>query len=289
MPRVLKPFKYFEPQTIGEAHQLLSKYGSEAKLLAGGTDVIVFMKKREIGPKYLVCINDIPGLDSIQYSEQNGLKIGPLVTHQSIADSPVINEKFGLLATACNKVGTPQVRNMGTIGGNVCMAGPSQDTIPPLLALGASLKLDGFHGLRTVPIEEFFVGPFKSVLKEDEILTGIEIPPLPSHSAGCYKWVTKISTVDETLAGAAVVLKKNESNGICEEIRIALTSVAHTPMRARKAEDVIRNHKVENGLIEQAAQIAAEETSPRSRADYRRRMTSVLVKEAINESWMEVA
>lgn len=288
MPRVLKPFKYFEPQTIEEACQILSQYGSEAKVLAGGTDVVVFMKKREISPKYIVYIKNIPGLDSIHYTEQDGLRIGPFVTHQSITDSSIIQGKFRLLATACNKVGTPQIRNMGTIGGNVCMAGPSQDAIPPLLALEARLKLVSVDNTRTVPIDTFFLAPFQSILRPDEILTGIEIPALPTNSAGCYRWVTKISTVDETLAGAAVIISRDISDGTCKDIKIALTSVAHTPMRAIKAEELIRNTKVSDDLVDRAAQVAADATSPRSRADYRRRMTGVLVREAINEAWMKL-
>lgn len=206
MARLLKPFEYLEPGTVEEAVQLLSKYGDKAKVLAGGTDLLISMKRRKITPQHIVYIKGIPELDYIRYSQEAGLKIGVLATHSAIADSAIIRDKFELLATACGKVGTPQVRNMGTIGGNICEGGPSQDSIPPLLVLEARLKLVSLHSERIVPIDEFFIAPFKTALQEAELLTEIQIPTPPPRSAGCYKWFTKITTVDETLVGVAVLM-----------------------------------------------------------------------------------
>jgi carbon-monoxide dehydrogenase medium subunit len=177
---------------------------------------------------------------------------------------------------------------MATIGGNVCKAGPSQDTPPVLLVLDARLKLVTLSGDRVVPIDKFFLGPFKTVLQEAELLTEIQIPTPPPRSAGCYKWCTKAVTVDETLVGVAVLMSLDSPGGVCSDIKIALGSVAPTPIRARKAEEVFRGKKVNDRLIEQAAQVAAEETRPRSRADYRRRMSRVLVSEAITEAWQTI-
>jgi len=288
MSRLLKPFEYFEPKTVQEAVEFLSKYGDKAKVLAGGTDLLISMKKRKISPQYVVYIKGIPELDYINYSQEAGLKIGALATHSAIADSPVVREKFELLATACGKVGTPQVRNMGTIGGNICEGGPSQDSIPSLLVLGAKLKLVSLNGERIVPIDEFFITAFKTALREAELLTEIQIPAPPPRSAGCYKWFTKITTVDETLVGVAVLMSLDSSDDICNNLRIGLCSVAPAPIRARRAEEVLRGKKIDNKLIDQAARVAAEETSPRSRADYRRRMTEVLVREAITDTWRKI-
>ena len=288
MPRLLKPFAYLGPKTVREALQIISEYGRKADVLAGGTDLVISMKKRQISPQYIVNIKDIPDLDYIRYSREAGLKIGALATHSAIANSPIIKDMFNPLATACNKVGTPQVRNMATIGGNVCKAGPSQDTPPVLLVLDARLKLVTLSGERVVPIDKFFIGPFKTVLQEAELLTEIQIPTPPRRSAGCYKWCTKAVTVDETLVGVAVLMSLDSPGGVCSDIKIALGSVAPTPIRARKAEEVFRGKKVNDRLIEQAAQVAAEETRPRSRADYRRRMSRVLVSEAITEAWQTI-
>ena len=288
MARLLKPFEYFEPRTVEEAVQLLSKYGHQAKVLAGGTDLLISMKKRKITPQYVVYIKSIPELDYIHYSQQAGLKIGALATHTAIADSAIIKDKFELLASACGKVGTPQVRNMGTIGGNICEGGPSQDSVPSLLVLEAKLKLISLHGERIVPIDQFFIAPFKTALGEAELLTEIQIPTPPPRSAGCYKWFTKITTVDESLAGVAVLMLLDSTDGICRDLKIGLCSVAPTPIRARRAEQVLRDKKIDNSLIERAARVAVEETSPRSRADYRKRMTGVLVREAISETWQKI-
>ncbi len=288
MTRLLKPFEYFEPKTVEEAVQTLSRYGDKAKVLAGGTDLLISMKKRKIGPQCVVYIKGIPELDYINYSQEAGLRVGALATHSAIADSPIIRDKFELLATACGKVGTPQVRNMGTIGGNICEGGPSQDSIPSLLVLEAKLKLVSLHGERIVPIDEFFIAPFNTALQEAELLTEIQIPNPPPRSAGCYKWFTKITTVDETLVGVAVLMSLDSTSGVCSELRIGLCSVAPTPIRARRAGEVLRGKKIDHGLIEQVAQVAAEEARPRSRAGYRRRMTKVLVAEAINETWQKI-
>lgn len=285
---LLPRFEYSAPRTLEEACALLSQNKGNAKVLAGGTDLLVSMKKRNESPSHLIGIRAIPELDYIRYDHENGLKIGARATLQSIASSPVVKNTFEVLATACRKVGTPQVRNMGTLVGNICQAGPSQDTIPALLVLGARLKLVSSPGERVVPIDEFFEGPFQSVAKDDELLTEIQVPPLPTQSAGSWQGVPKGTEVDETLVGVAVLIVAHSSREICDDIKIGLTSVAPTPMRARRAEEVLRGNKIEEKLVEQAAQVAAEETMPRSRADYRRRMTSVLVKRAVNEAWQNV-
>jgi len=285
---ILPRFEYSAPRTVEEACSLLSQYKGKAVVLAGGTDVLVEMKKRHIGPEYLIGIKSIPELDYIRYEEEDGLKIGALVTIQSVADSDVVRERFGLLATACKKIGTPQVRNVATLAGNVCMAGPSQDTPPVLLALGAQLKLVSIRGQRVVAMDEFYTGPFQNVLEEGELLTEIRIPTLPARSAGCYLWITKATEVCETLAGVAVVMTGDSTGESCEDIKIGLCSVAPTPLRARRAEEILRGNKIEDKAIERAAQVAAEEVMPRSRAEYRKRMTSVLTRGAIREVWQAI-
>ncbi len=285
---ILPRFDYLAPSSVDQACSLLAQYKGKVKVLAGGTDLLVSMKKREVNPQYLVSIKAIPDLDYIQYNPEGGLRIGAGTTLQSVADSPIVKDKFGLLATACGKVGTLQVRHMGTIGGNICNGGPSQDTIPSLLALDAKLKLVSLHGERIMPIDTFFTSPFQTALDETELLTEIQVPTPPPISAGGYHWLTKIAAKDETLVGVAVLVASDSSGELCKEIRIGLCSVAPTPIRAKRAEELFRDKKIDDRLIEQAAQVAAEETRPRSRADYRRQMTSLLVKRAINEAWQSI-
>jgi aerobic carbon-monoxide dehydrogenase medium subunit len=288
MFRLLRPFEYHEPGSVSEAVALLTEYGDRARLIAGGTDLVISMKKRDCAPEHVVAIGQLEELDFLEWKPEAGLRLGPLVTHARIARSPVIQEHFPMLAVACNEVGTPQVRNMGTIGGNVCKAGPSQDTPPVLVALDAQLRLVGPLGERIVPMGEFCTGPFCTVLLPDELLVEIAIAPMAPRSAGRYKWVTKITQTDETLVGVAAVLTLGEGE-TCRDVRIAMGSVAPLAVRAWSAEEVLRGRKLSAELIQQAAEAAAAEAHPRSRAAYRRRMVGVLVKEALTDLWHEIA
>lgn len=286
--RLLRPFEYLEPASVSEAVEMLTRHGERARIFAGGTDLVISMKKRQIVPDYLIAISHLSELDFLEAEPDGTLRMGPLVTHARIAASPLVRQRFPMLATACNEVGTPQVRNMGTIGGNLCKAGPSQDTPPVLVALEAKLHLVGPRGMRTVPMDQFCTGPFCTVLAQDELVVEIEIPPLPPRGAGCYKWITKITATDETLAGAGVVVVLKE-DGSFEDVRIGLGSVAPMAIRARKAEALLRGTRPEAARIAEAAQIASEEAEPRSRAAYRRHMVKVLVNEGVTEMHRQIA
>jgi len=282
--RLLTPFDYFEPQSVREAVELLARFGHRARVIAGGTDLVISMKKRQLTPECLIALAGLEELRFIEFDPVSGLRLGPLCTHAEIARSPLVREHFGMLATACNEVGTPQVRNMGTIGGNLCKAGPSQDTPPPLVALEAKLRLLGPQGERVVPLDQFCTGPFCTVLSSDELVVEILIPPLPPGGAGCYKWFTKVTVTDETLAGAGVVVVRGPGD-VCADVRIGLGSVAPMAIRARKAEALLRGNRPAPGLVWEAAERAAQEAEPRSRAAYRRHLVKVLVNEAITELW----
>jgi CO/xanthine dehydrogenase FAD-binding subunit len=277
-------FEYFRPSSIEEVCSLLYKYKEEAKVLAGGTDLFVKMKKKEIRPGILVSLKGIPKLDKIDWDDREGLKIGPLVTHQAIVNHPIIREKFNFFAETCFKIGTRQVRNMGTLVGNICNASPSSDAAASLLALEAKVKLVHLYGERTTPIDEFFIGPFQTVLDPQEMIVEIQIPnPLPC-SAGSYQYLHKASSVGETLVGAAVLLTMDPMDSICKNIRIGLSSVAPTPIRAKAAERSLKGKKLEEKTVRETAQVASDETQPRSRAWYRREMSKVLVERAILQS-----
>jgi carbon-monoxide dehydrogenase medium subunit len=281
----LPQFDHLEVKTVEEACSLLAKYKGKARVIAGGTDLLVLMKKRRLSPQYVINIKNIPHLDYIRYSQQSGLTIGALASLQSIANSATVKDNFGLLATACNKIGTPQVRNMGTIGGNIGTGGPSQDSIPALLVLGARLKLVSANGERMMPVEDFSVAPFQTAIDEAELLTEIQIPAPPPGSAGSYQWLTRWTTVDETLVGVAVLMTLDPTDNICQDIRIGLCSVAPTPFRAKPAEALLQGKRIEAKMVEEVAQVAADETRPRSRADYRRQMTAFLVSQTMTEVW----
>jgi CO/xanthine dehydrogenase FAD-binding subunit len=280
----LPRFEYLSPQTVAEACSLLSKYGKSAKVIAGGTDLLVKMKERELAPQYLVGLKGINDLDYIEYDEVGGLRIGALTSNDSVAGSVVIREKFGLLSEAAAKIGTPQIRNMGTIVGNLCNAAPSADTAPPLIALGARVKLVSSKGERTVPLEEFFTGPGETVLQTNELLTEVQVPkPIPS-TRGVYLKLFPRGAVDIAAVGVAVLLILSD-DGTCSDAKIVLGAVAPTAVRATRAEVVIKGKQDKNGVIEEAAETAAEEARPisdvRCSADYRREMVKVLTRRAL--------
>ncbi|MBI2303930.1 MAG: xanthine dehydrogenase family protein subunit M [Chloroflexi bacterium] len=283
MLRKLRPFQYFLATSLSEAMSLLARYGQQASIMAGGTDLLVFMKQGVKNPQYVIDIKGIPNLDYISYDDREGLKIGPLATLQSIVKSPIVQERYPLLGESAQAVGILQVRNRGTVTGNLCTASPSADMPPSLLALGARLKLASQEGERVVPLGDFFAGPFETVLSSEEMVVEVQVPPPLPHSAGTYLWVPKQTAVDETLVGVATVVALS-SHSQCREAHVAFASVAPMPMRARKAEDFLRGQKLDDERISQAAQVAARETSPRSRAEYRRHMSQVLTEKALHES-----
>ena len=264
-----------------EGCSLLYRHKAEAKILAGGTDLIVKMKKKEILPKVVISLKGIQRLDRIEWDDREGLKIGPLVTHEALVSHPIVREKFDFLSEACFKIGTRQVRNMGTLVGNLCNASPSSDASAPLLVLETTLKLVDLYGERVVPLEEFFVGPFQTVLDPQEIVVEVRIPNPPLHSAGSYEYIHKASSVGESLVGAAVLLVADPKDATCREARIGLSSVAPTPIRAKAAERMLKEKKLGDKIVREAAQVASDEIQPRSRPWYRREMTKVLVERAI--------
>jgi carbon-monoxide dehydrogenase medium subunit len=281
-------FEYIRPSSINEACSLLYRYQAEAKILAGGTDLFVKMKKKEVLPKVVVGLKGIQELDRIEYSEKDGLKIGPLVTHDAIVNHPIIKEKFDFLYEACFKIGTRQVRNMGTLIGNLCNASPSSDSSAPLLVLATKLKLVHLYGERVVPLEEFFIGPFQTILNPQEIVTEVQIQNPRPNSAGTYQYTHKASSVGETLVGVAVLLTVNPQDATCQEAKIALSSVAPTPIRAKVAEKTLKGKGVGTKIVKEVAQVVSDEIQPRSRSWYRREMAKVLVERAIFQAMEKI-
>ncbi len=300
----MKKFDYFKPKTFEEALSLLAKYGEKAKLIAGGTDVIVMIKQKAIAPDVLISLQGIPGLDQMIYN--GSLSIGPMVTHRAIEKSEVIKNNFSALADAVDDLGSVQIRNVATIGGNICTAAPSADTATPLLVLGTQVKIKSIKEERTVPIEEFFKGPGESVLKTGEMVKELSIPkPLPNTGSAYYKLQRRLA-LDLPILGVSVLLsldknkvtcsdllctaspistilhKMEDDEIVCKDVRIALGVAAPTPMRALKAEALLRGKKLSDELLEEAANIASQEAQPRDslrgEAWYRKDMVRVLVK-----------
>jgi carbon-monoxide dehydrogenase medium subunit len=285
---VLPEFDIRAADTVEETCSLLHRHAGDAQILAGGTDLLVKMKHRRTMPRHLINIKRIPDLDRIRYDGQAGLRIGALTTIQAIKDSAVIAKKFPLLNQAAGKLGTLQIRNLGTLGGNLANASPSAEFAPALLTHGASLRCVGRGGERRVRIEDFFVGPGKSVLQDDEILTEVHVPELSGDAAGIYL-KHSLRRMEVAIAAAAVVIRRD--GDVCREARIALGAVGPTPFRARKAEAALEGQKLgeasDSELFEDVARIAADESLPiddiRSYAGYRRKVVGMLVRQGLEQ------
>jgi carbon-monoxide dehydrogenase medium subunit len=275
--------QYIQPNTIQEACLLLSRHQQEATLVAGGTDLYVQMKREGRQPKYIVSIANMRGWDHIEYDEKDGLRIGALATIQAVATSPIIREKAAVLAQAASQLGSEQIRNRATIGGNLCNAAPSAETGPALLALDARLKVLSLGRERIIPIESFFTGPGGTVLGINEVLAEIQVPTSRSRSEGVYLKHSIRKSMDLAIVGVAVVATIEGEALI--NVKIALGAVAPTPIRARKAENILEGKRPDDRVLTAAARVASEESSAitdiRSSSEYREKMVKVLVKRAL--------
>ena len=283
----LPEFEMFFPRSVEETCALLSKHGQHAQVVAGGTDLFVKMKQRRLVPSVLINIKRISGLDQIRYDASEGLHIGPLTTIQAIRESALIAKQFPVLSEAAGVLGTEQVRNLGTLGGNLGNASPSAEFAPPLLILGASVRCLGRRGERVVPLDGFFVGPGKSALEADEVITDIQVPN-PAERAQLVYLKHSLRRMDVAMAAAAVMVLLD--GDICRDVRIALGAVAPTVFRARGAEQALIGKRLngdsrESELLEEAAQVAVGEARPiddiRGYASYRRKVVAMLVRHGL--------
>jgi CO/xanthine dehydrogenase FAD-binding subunit len=276
-------FAYEEPVTLPEAVEAVSREG--AVPIAGGTDLVLFMKRGRVSPRTVVSLRRVPDLKGIEVRPQGDLFIGAGVTWTEILAHAQVAERAGVLAQAARVLGSPQIRNVATVGGNLCTAAPSADGAPPLLALDAVVHLAGSSGRRQVPLTEFFLGPFRTVCADTrEILLGFTIPGRSLDMRGCYLKHSIRNSMDLSMLGVAAVVQVGEE-GVIQECRVALGTAGPTPRRAFEAERVLRGERVEDRLLEAAAEAAAAEASPRSSwrasAEYRRALVKVLVKRAL--------
>jgi carbon-monoxide dehydrogenase medium subunit len=283
----LPKFSYFAPRKAEEACSFLSEHKGKVKVLAGGTDVINRMRKREVVPEYVMSLKNVEGMDYIRYEEGQGIRIGALTTIHSVENSPVIKAKCNILHQGASVMACREVRNVATIGGNICNASPSADTAPALLTLNAKLRVLSAEGERVIPTEEFFMGPGETALRPDEILTEIQIDEIAGIHAGTYIKHTIRRAMDLAIVGVAVLVISGR--GVGSVTRIGLGAVAPTPIRAKKAEDILSGKDLEPFLMESAAQTSSEEANPisdvRASAAYRKEMVRVLTQRAILEAW----
>ena len=278
---------YFEPKTVSEAVSLLAKYGDEAKVIAGGTDMLVDMKFKE-EPGCLINIKKIPGLSAIQ---ENGgsLRIGALTTIRDVETNALVREKLSVLWEAAHQFASLQIRNTATIGGNICRASPSGETLAPLLVLEAKGKSVSADGEKTEPFSSLFQGPGKTSLGSKGLLTEIDVPYPAAGSKGAYLKHAVRGAMDIAMVGVAVLITPDAGKNNFQDARIGLGAVAPTPVRASKTEALLRGKPLTSALLKEAAAMAAAESSPisdqRSSAENRRWIVEALTRRGLEQTW----
>ena len=284
--------KYFQPQGIKEALDILSEFNGAARLIAGGTDVIPQLRRGDLEVEVLVDITRLPGLDYISI-DRDLIRMGGLVTHGQVCSSHLIKEKAGLLAQGSGAVGSPQIRNVATLVGNLVSGEPAADTAIPLLALNGSVKIVSSQNTREVPLTEFFLGKGKTAIDPHrEIMTEIRFPALKKNQGGCYLRLSKRKALSLPILALGCIVTVDTMGRMIEDLRIALGPVAPVPFRASKTEATLEGSLVSSNFLEIASQMTSEESSPRSSLlrgthEYRKEMIKVLVRRGLTHALKE--
>jgi carbon-monoxide dehydrogenase medium subunit len=278
-------FEYHRPSTLQDAVALLGRLGDDAKVLAGGQSLIPLMKLRLASPRHVIDLNRISGLGSI--AERDGaLVIGALVRESELEASDLVRRRFPILADACRVIADPLVRNLATVGGNLAHGDPANDHPAVMLALEVEVIAVGPQGSRRIPVDGFFTGPLETALGPGEILTEIHVPLPPPRSGGAYlKMERKVGDFATAAVGVQLTL---DAGGTCVRAGIGLTNVGATPIKARRAETLLRGRRVDEPAIREAAQVAADESDPaedlRGSVAYKRDLVRVLTARAIRRA-----
>ena len=281
------PFEYRTPKSLKEVQADLKQFGTDAKLIAGGTALVIMMKQRLVRPSCLISLRQVRGLNGIAVKD-GGLRIGGLVTHREVETSSLVRRRIPLLAETYRHVATIRVRNVATVGGGIAHADPNQDPPPTLIALGATVKVNSADGSRLIPLEEFFTDYYETVLKPEEIITEVLVPRVPPNSGVAFLKFLPRTADDYATVSAAAVVTLDRSKKTFADVSIALGSVGATPVRAKEAEAVLRGQPVKTEAIREAAEKAKEAVDPisdfRGSAAYKREMAGVFVRRALEKA-----
>ena len=285
----LRAFEYHAPTTLDEALALLKLHGESARALAGGTDLVVQMKENATKfapPSHIVSLLRVPELSGIEFSENDGLRIGAGASMMEVAKSSVIRGRYPAIAEGAALVGSYQTMNMATVGGNLCNAAPSADIAPPLLVFDAEAVIVGPSGRRSLQLEEFFFGPGKTALAPDELLAEVRVPVTPAGTGSAYDRHTPRKQMDIAVVGVAAALTL--AGGRIERARVALGAVAPMPVRAGRAEAQLEGESLSDEVLARATDAAVEECSPisdvRGSAEFRRHIVRVMTERMLREA-----
>jgi len=285
MYRVLRPFEYFEPTTLAEVVDILSKHNGQAKVLAGGMDLVAKMRRRDVSLEYLISLHRVKGLDYVKGDGKTGLKVGALASLRSVELFTATARDYISLYEAIHQIASVQVKANGTLVGNLCVATPASDVATALMALGATIKVAGTSQAKEVPIEDFFAGPGQTIMAPNEIVTEVSIPKVLPGTGAAFLNLTRVK---EDIAKVSATVVITISNDVCQAAKIALGAVAPTPLRCYQAEELLTGKEIGAIDTELVARRAADSCKPitdmRSDAEYRKDMAQVLTRRAIERS-----
>jgi aerobic carbon-monoxide dehydrogenase medium subunit len=285
------PFEYRTPKNLKEVHASLQEFGPDAKLIAGGTALVIMMRQRLVRPSCVISLRSVRGLNGIELKD-GGVSIGGLATHREVESSSLLRRRLPMLTETYHHVATIRVRNMATVGGGLAHADPNQDPPPALIALGATVKATSATGSRVLPLDGFFTDYYETVLNPNEIITELFIPRLPANSGAAYLKFLPRTADDYATVSAAAVLTLDKTLKTIADVRIALGSVGTTPIRASAAEDILRGQPVKAEAFSEAGEKAKEAVDPisdfRGSAGYKKEMAAVFVRRALEKALADV-
>lgn len=283
----MRSIELHEPRTVEEATSLLAQYADQAKIIAGGTALVIMLKNRLISPGHLVSLGRVSGLNYIRYEEGAGLRIGALTTIREVELSPLVREKFPTLALTAGKVANVRVRNAATVGGNLSEADYASDPPCVLVAMRGRVRVAGPAGEREIPLTEFFKDFYETALAPDEVVTELIVPPASPRTRSTYiKFITR-SSEDRPCVGTAACVDLDE-DGVCSDLRVVVGAIAGTPQEFPEAEAMARGQRITEELAREVAEAYARNVDPlsdlRGSAWYRTQMVRVFVRRAILEA-----
>jgi carbon-monoxide dehydrogenase medium subunit len=280
-------FDFLAPATLDDAVRMRVDQGEDGCLFAGGTALLLGMRQRLVNPKTVICLTGIADLRAITYHGRDGLRIGALARHADVARAPGVRTHYPMLASMAARMANPQVRNQGTLGGNLCYADPATDPPGALMALGASVVLAGTSGQRVLAIEDYFVDYYTTALEPDEILIEIRVPPPTAGSAGLYVRHLRTAAEHRPVANFALLVGKKQT--VCTEARLVVGAATAIPKVATKAAEFLKGQAVTREVAAEAGRRVAQEITPisdlRGDGEFRRGLVAVIAKRAIAEAF----
>jgi carbon-monoxide dehydrogenase medium subunit len=279
----MRDFDFLEPATVQEASRMLTDLGDDCRVMAGGTALMLAMRQRMVSPSHIVSLGRLDALKGIDFDPVNGLRVGALCRHADVAQSPAVRQHYPMLASMAGQVANPQVRNQGTLGGNLCYADPSTDPPGCLLALDARVVLSGTQGERELPMQDFLVDYFTTALQGDEVLTAVRVPPPVAGASGLYTRFLRTAADHRPLANLSLVVQKQGLH--CQSARLVVGAAVPVAGRLLRAEALLAGQSVTLELAAQVADAVAQDIDPmadlRGSAEYRRDMVRVITCRAV--------